>query len=634
MYPNSSLQIEGFFFFFFFFSLLGLAKSTEPKLGDCVDKYCGNHQIKYPFWLQGEQPNYCGYPAFQVTCNNNHTSPFLSSYQVVKIIYDDNSLQVIDSKFLRDCPVIHYDLNFNLTPFRIRTTNKKLFFYYNCSTPPANSYYYPTCSNGTYAHLEGNYPDDKPSNFSSDCNSSFVPVLGYKGADGGDYKRLVQEGFSLEWTEDGCPACLESKGECGYNYSTFSFMCLCSDRTHSKVCKKRGFGRKIQIGIGSAVGGILAVSILCLLWYKHKKRKRYSSSSEQLQMSSSGPIFNTQIFSYDELKEATNGFNVSNELGDGGFGTVYKGKLRDGRTVAVKHLYRNNYRRVEQFMNEVEILSCLRHQNLLTLYGCTSCNSHELLLVFELVPNGTVADHLHGARSGEHTLTWPIRMNIAIETADALTYLHSVEPQIVHRDVKTSNILLDNNFHVKVGDFGLSRFCPVDVTHVSTVPQGTPGYVDPEYHQCYQLTDKSDVYSFGVVLMELISSKPAVDMNRSSHEINLSNMAINKLQNRQLDQLVDPGLGYQSCSKIKRMIGQVAELAFSCLQPERYVRPPMREVLEVLRGIKNGPDKVESVDKDASTREDENLVKSDPFCSPDTVTDMWTSRSTSPNTSG
>ena len=264
------------------------------------------------------------------------------------------------------------------------------------------------------------------------------------------------------------------------------------------------------------------------------------------------------------------------------------GILKDGRTIAVKRLYKNNYKSTEQFINEVEILSRLHHPNLVTLFGCTARSSRELLLVFEFVPNGTVADHLHGSRSSENALTWPVRLSIAIETANALAYLHAVEPPIIHRDVKTNNILLDDSFHVKVGDFGLSRLFPLDVTHVSTFPQGTPGYVDPVYYQCYHLTDKSDVYSFGVVLMELISSKQAVDLSRSKDEINLANMALNKIQRCQLDELVDPALGFSSNCKLWCMVSLVAELAFRCLQPNREMRPSIKEVLETLRVIGKG----------------------------------------------
>ncbi|KAK6151002.1 hypothetical protein DH2020_015934 [Rehmannia glutinosa] len=385
-------------------------------------------------------------------------------------------------------------------------------------------------------------------------------------------------------------------------------------------------GRNIGLPIGGAV--LAGVGLGWLIFYFRQRRKqrlqRLASQSNQTLSkeitTSSKPLttppstnftksipsyttsdsdfgrssayFGVQVFNYAELEGATDNFNPSRELGDGGFGV-----LPDGRIVAVKRLYENNFKRVEQFMNEVEILTRLRHENLVTLYGCTSKRSRELLLVYEYIPNGTVADHLNGKHAKSGLLSWPVRLNIAIETANALAYLHKSD--IIHRDVKTNNILLDNDFHVKVADFGLSRLFPTDVTHVSTAPQGTPGYVDPEYYQCYQLTEKSDVYSFGVVLIELISSLQAVDTNRHRHDINLANMAINKIQNHTLHELVDSSLGFETNSTVRRMATLVAELAFRCLQQERDMRPSMEEVLEALRGIQNedlNSHKVEIVD--------------------------------------
>ena len=321
------------------------------------------------------------------------------------------------------------------------------------------------------------------------------------------------------------------------------------------------------------------------------------------------------------------------------------GKLRDGREVAVKRLYEHNYRRVEQFLNEVKILTRLHHKNLVSLYGCTSRHSRELLLVYEFVPNGTVADHIHGDRATPGSPKWATRLSIAIETASALAYLHASD--IIHRDVKTNNILLDDNFCVKVADFGLSRLFPSDVTHVSTAPQGTPGYVDPEYHQCYQLTSKSDVYSFGVVLIELISSLPAVDMARHRHEINLANLAINKIEKCAFHELIDPHLGFESDNEVKRMTISVAELAFQCIQEDKEMRPSMDEVLEALKKIKSGNNDPEekayddagilNVQQTASPDCDEvGLLKTKqlPPPSPNDVTVNWTSRSTTPNVSG
>lgn len=298
------------------------------------------------------------------------------------------------------------------------------------------------------------------------------------------------------------------------------------------------------------------------------------------------------------------------------------GTLPDGRAVAVKRLYENNYKRVEQFLNEVVILQGLRHKNLVSLYGCTSRHSRELLLVYEYIPNGTVADHLHGERTEHGPLSWPTRLKIAIETASALKYLHASD--IIHRDVKTNNILLDSNFSVKVADFGLSRLFPMDVTHVSTAPQGTPGYVDPDYHQCYQLTSKSDVYSFGVVLIELISSLPAVDITRHRHEINLSNMAINKIQNHALHELVDQSLGFDTDQNVARMIMAVAELAFQCLQSEKEMRPAMDEVLEVLISIESEGCPTIKTEEMKSPPDSVGLLKQKPS-SPDSVTTNWVS---------
>lgn len=263
--------------------------------------------------------------------------------------------------------------------------------------------------------------------------------------------------------------------------------------------------------------------------------------------------------------------------------------------------------------------------------------------MYEYVPNHTVACHLHGDLARPGTLPWHTRMKIAIETASSLAYLHASD--IIHRDVKTKNILLTNNFSVKVADFGLSRLFPHNITHASTAPQGTPGYVDPEYHQCYQLTSKSDVYSFGVVLMELISSKLAVDMDRHKDEINLSNLALKKIQGSALTELVDPYLGFDSDNEVKRMIVSVAELAFQCLQRDKELRPSMHEVLKVLMIIESGKDEVEHIvevdvrpsfppSPDGGENEIGLFQKMMPQPSPKAVVDKWDSESTTPNVSG
>jgi serine/threonine protein kinase len=314
---------------------------------------------------------------------------------------------------------------------------------------------------------------------------------------------------------------------------------------------------------------------------KHKRKDMEAAGLSGLKVS------NLLIFSYQELCEATNCFfDEENEVGDGGFGSVYLGKLGDGRTVAIKRLYQDNAKRVEQFINEVMTFSTLNHPHVVRLHGCAYEDSPELLLVYEFVPNGTLAHHLHGHRRDPKGLPWDTRLDIAIQTAQGLAFLHSLDPPIFHRDVKSSNILLDEDFNVKVADFGLCRLVPDNASHVSTAPQGTPGYVDPEYHQCYQLTEKSDVYSFGVVLVEIISGKLAVDINRNRCEINLANMAITKIQEGTLHELVDQQLEIEMNEKMKVMVSAAAELAFRCLVSESDDRPHMNEVVAQLEQIR------------------------------------------------
>ncbi|XP_057765841.1 LEAF RUST 10 DISEASE-RESISTANCE LOCUS RECEPTOR-LIKE PROTEIN KINASE-like 1.1 isoform X4 [Salvia miltiorrhiza] len=402
-----------------------------------------------------------------------------------------------------------------------------------------------------------------------------------------DLLHLLTANFTLEWNvSQHCYKCYSGGGKC------------LTDNQNQFYCSKLRENRLTVILLASLIPGVAILVLLggCIFWLRKKKmggayllsRNLSYDPSSKSDIEDGSFNFGVPIFSYTELVDATGNFDPSKELGDGGFGTVYYGKLRDGREVAIKRLYEHNYRRVEQFLNEIKILTSLRHPNLVSLYGCTSRRSRELLLVYEYIPNGTVADHLHGERASEAPLTWGVRMSIARETATALAYLHKSD--IIHRDVKTNNILLDSNFSVKVADFGLSRLFPIDVTHISTAPQGTPGYVDPEYHQCYQLTDKSDVYSFGVVLIELISSMPAVDISRHKHEINLASLAVNKIQRCAFDELIDPFTGYNSDAEATRMTTSVAELAFRCLQLDKDMRPSMEEVVAFLHDIHTGGD--------------------------------------------
>ncbi|MBA0790998.1 hypothetical protein Gohar_015606 [Gossypium harknessii] len=284
--------------------------------------------------------------------------------------------------------------------------------------------------------------------------------------------------------------------------------------------KKHGAHRHLAIILGAAGGTLFALlltSLLVLLYINKRKTEATYTTSASIDMRN----WNAErIFSYKEIKAATN--NFKEVIGRGSFGSVYLGKLSDGKPVAVKVRFDKTQLGADSFINEVHLLSQIHHQNLVSLEGFCHELKHQIL-VYEYLPGGSLADHLYGPNSQKVSLSWIRRLKIAVDAAKGLDYLHNgSDPRIIHRDVKCSNILLDCEMNAKVCDFGLSKQVTLaDATHVTTVVKGTAGYLDPEYYSTQQLTEKSDVYSFGVVLLELICGREPLTHSGTPDSFNL-----------------------------------------------------------------------------------------------------------------
>ena len=347
-------------------------------------------------------------------------------------------------------------------------------------------------------------------------------------------------------------------------------------------------GISIGIGVGSAAGFMILVFAVIFVAqrFKHKrqimlKQKFFKQNRGQLLQQLVSPradIAERMIIPIDELAKATNNFDKARELGGGGHGTVYKGILSDLHVVAIKKSKITVQKEIDEFINEVAILSQINHRNVVNLLGC--CLETEVpLLVYEFISNGTLYDHLHA--EGPMSLPLIARIRVATEIASALAYLHSsVSIPIIHRDIKSSNILLDDTMTSKVSDFGASRYIPMNKTGLTTMVQGTIGYLDPMYFYTGRLTEKSDVYSFGVMLVELLTRKKPFSYLSLDDESLVSHF-VNLLDQDNLVQILDPQVVEEGGEEVH----EVAILAASCIKLTGEDRPRMQQVEHALKGI-------------------------------------------------
>ncbi|OVA03765.1 Protein kinase domain [Macleaya cordata] len=285
-----------------------------------------------------------------------------------------------------------------------------------------------------------------------------------------------------------------------------------------------------------------------------------------------------------QVIKATQNFSPLLQIGEGGFGTVYRAQLQDGQVVAIKRAKKENFNDLQaEFRSEVEMLSKIEHRSLVRLLGYVD-KGNERILITEFVPNGTLREHLDGHRG--KILDFYQRLEISIDVAHALAYLHLyAEKQIIHRDVKSSNILLTDNMRAKVADFGFARAGPTDVdqTHISTKVKGTAGYLDPEYLRTYQLTAKSDVFSFGILLIEILTARRPVELKRAADERVTIRWAFKNYNEGKLVEMLDPSMNEVVHVEI---LSKMFALGFQCAAPTRSDRPNMKEVGEQLWAIR------------------------------------------------
>ncbi|XVE51517.1 hypothetical protein DITRI_Ditri02bG0048400 [Diplodiscus trichospermus] len=341
-----------------------------------------------------------------------------------------------------------------------------------------------------------------------------------------------------------------------------------------KPCSNGRNKGTVYIVVG-VVGLCLVFFVLGILWWKCRLLGKYWRKEDTKEESPSGTITLKQI------KVATDDFDSANKIGEGGFGPVYKGQLPDGTKIAVKQLSSKSRQGNREFLNEIGMISCLQHPNLVKLHGfCVE--GDQLLLVYEYMENNSLARALFGSEHNQLELDWPTRLKICIGIARGLAFLHEESRlKIVHRDIKATNVLLDSDLNPKISDFGLARLDEEEKTHVTTRVAGTIGYMAPEYALWGYLTYKADVYSFGIVALEIVAGRNNTRYRPEEDYVCLQDWALVLQQKGNLMELVDPTLGSEfNKEEAIRMI----KVSLLCTNPSPALRPIMSEVVKMLEG--------------------------------------------------
>ncbi|KAA8532695.1 hypothetical protein F0562_032728 [Nyssa sinensis] len=546
----------------------------------CVPKNCGDGQnISFPFWINGVQESYCGYPepGFDLTCQNGH--PILhipdNDYVVQEIFFNNQSLRVQNAAFLNSntvCVSTIRNITFEGDQFIIGCDaeygagwglaifgNDKNFIYA-----------LEQCGRRVVAPVEV-YGDDQTNRTE-------------------DYGEVLRRGFVLRWKASNCSECDRSGGRCGFDAETYHFKCFCPDRPHSASCdpwNKQKLEMKVAVGI-SAAGLVIAIILVCFFRRKCSSSKSMILCKKDMENHQKIEAFLKNYrslapkrYSYSDVKKITNSFK--DKLGEGGYGSVYKGKFNNGSLVAVKVLNKSKGNG-EEFINEVASISKTSHINIVTLLGFCFEGSKRAL-IYEFMPNGSLEKFIYNDKSStERQLGWGKLYQIALGIAQGLEYLHrGCSTRILHFDIKPHNILLSEDFCPKISDFGLAKLCPKKDSIVSMWGmRGTVGYIAPElFSRTFGgVSHKSDVYSYGMMILEMVGGRKNFDKGvEHNSEIYLPHWMYKRIE-------LDEELGLRGITNeeddknAKKMI----IVGLWCIQTNPSNRPSMSKVVDLLKG--------------------------------------------------
>ncbi|XP_031490999.1 rust resistance kinase Lr10-like [Nymphaea colorata] len=605
----SSARIT-FFFFVFYLFFNPVLSATNPNNTACAPQTCDGILIQYPFSLSSQSGSGCGYPGLNLLCLDNNRTLLLQTptlnFTVSGIDYSARSIDVaIDPMYMEGPGNCRYprknmtlqDIKGTTDPLPFIFTNGatiQVTFFYNCSTPPSGSgsggysgdggvYDFtvnvvPSCSaaaSRSYAFFGA----DSPGTVAMNCQSSVIfPVSASSTAN--NLASTLSDSFSMNWTVDtttSCYGCSQSGGRCGSD-STGNFICFCQADSHLATCNHSG-GAKNGVIAGIGVAAVCALLIIACVLYSCTRCtffRRYESltTAKLERFLSDYRLLTVTRYTYNEIKRMTNKFE--HKLGQGGYGSVFKGKLPNGHLVAVK-LMEKSYNDGEEFINEVATIGRIHHVNVVRLVGFCVEGSRRAL-IYEFMANGSLEKHIQmNETTGCCHLALEKLQSIAVAIARGIEYLHQgCDQRIIHFDIKPHNILLDEDFTPKISDFGLAKLHCKEQSLVSiTQGKGTIGYIAPEvfYGNFKHVSHKSDVYSFGMLLLALAGMKGTPNSSGSNTSAAYFPQCIyDRLCHDKGREVV--GIGEETMRKI-------TIVALWCIQWNPVDRPSIKEIVSM-----------------------------------------------------